>query len=526
MTSEGTGRPFRDEIVTLALALIVQATAVALLVQTWQVYHQSLGTDGPWVSTKTTLARPVPGTMAFVTDRQTLAGGYLNLHAWHGFHEVVSRSDFERPLSLEFDFGLGENAYLVVLTHQLPEGGWDALRLSSHPGHPSALLRIGPDGAFREKRPIAIPPLQLEARTAAAMTFSGRDVSITIDDRHVGTFPLVTTGRTRIGFRGGVRPAAVDDVRLVSSDGTTFVESFDAAASGQTASALAVAIIALLTVFLFRGLYTRRRIARWPLGFYFLASSLVLLAGAGSLRGLSWVLVGRYPAVHEERMRAEERYRWDTLADAREEIRARYAARHDPGVYRILLVGGSQTWGQGATRDEDILAVALRQEIERRSMGLSAPGADAGKPRVECILGAAPGARAEELLQALQDDWLDLEPDVVVFNLSSNDMETGSAFANQVRAMVEAARGAGARSLLVKEPHSPSAVPEGLRRRHLDLDRVAAATGVPVFDLHGYLRARDDDGFLWWDMVHLTSLGQRYAAESLATELARLGDIP
>ena len=41
---------------------------------------------------------------------------------------------------------------------------------------------------------------------------------------------------------------------------------------------------------------------------------------------------------------------------------------------------------------------------------------------------------------------------------------------------------------------------------------------VPLLDLNGYLTSDGvyDSGFLWWDLVHLTSYGQELAAEFIA----------
>lgn len=52
---------------------------------------------------------------------------------------------------------------------------------------------------------------------------------------------------------------------------------------------------------------------------------------------------------------------------------------------------------------------------------------------------------------------------------------------------------------------------------------IGSQYGVPVIDMQGPLARRADDGFLWWDQVHMTSFGQRLFAEHLVEALGRIG---
>jgi hypothetical protein len=47
---------------------------------------------------------------------------------------------------------------------------------------------------------------------------------------------------------------------------------------------------------------------------------------------------------------------------------------------------------------------------------------------------------------------------------------------------------------------------------------------VPVIEMHDYLSRHYDDGFLWWDFVHMTSFGQKLFAKYLLQELQPLLD--
>ncbi len=73
------------------------------------------------------------------------------------------------------------------------------------------------------------------------------------------------------------------------------------------------------------------------------------------------------------------------------------------------------------------------------------------------------------------------------------------------------------------EPNSVENDTQSLLRHHAAMARVAEAPGVPILDMHSYLAERYDDGFLWWDQIHLTSFGHQLFAHRLFEELIRLG---
>ncbi|MBX3144996.1 MAG: hypothetical protein KF813_14655, partial [Trueperaceae bacterium] len=79
---------------------------------------------------KLDLEPPPMGAERFLTDPQALAGGRLNLGAWHGYHEVVHR-DAVAPKEIAFDFRLGRATYLLLVFEQGARGPRQALRLSN-----------------------------------------------------------------------------------------------------------------------------------------------------------------------------------------------------------------------------------------------------------------------------------------------------------------------------------------------------------------------------------------------------------
>ncbi|MFQ5527612.1 MAG: hypothetical protein ACE5GX_15290 [Thermoanaerobaculia bacterium] len=104
------------------LCVLAQILLGSLATKTYLSQHNSLHANGRWISSKTRLERALMGSFAFVTERQSLAGGTLNLGAWHGFQEVVYSEQIEHLASLAFDFRVAEGSDIVALFDRDPAG--------------------------------------------------------------------------------------------------------------------------------------------------------------------------------------------------------------------------------------------------------------------------------------------------------------------------------------------------------------------------------------------------------------------
>ena len=85
-----------------------------------------------------------------------------------------------------------------------------------------------------------------------------------------------------------------------------------------------------------------------------------------------------------------------------------------PGVFRILCLGGSSTYGQGPTRDATNWPWRLQELLAERNA--------AGATRVEVINAGCPGWSTFESLINLELRGVDLEPDLVLVYHALNDM--------------------------------------------------------------------------------------------------------
>ena len=129
------------------------------------------------------------------------------------------------------------------------------------------------------------------------------------------------------------------------------------------------------------------------------------------------------------------------------------------------------------------------------------------------------------VLELYETEGIRLNPEWTVINLSVNDgssQEFAQEFAPNLERFIDLGEAQGIRTLLVLEAVSIEGSP-GELLLHPAMREVARRRGVPVVDLHGYLKANYDRGFVWWDFVHPTSFGHKLIADCLFDALVKYG---
>ncbi len=130
----------------VAFLLIVPLLAAPLTMVS-SYCENTLTTHPDWGASKTRVTMDLMGANAYATETQALAGNRLNLDAWHGYHEVMYRKAIV-PKRLEFQFYLGENAYIcLIFNRERPyaydTGVYHAIRLCCRPLSGCRLLLVG-----------------------------------------------------------------------------------------------------------------------------------------------------------------------------------------------------------------------------------------------------------------------------------------------------------------------------------------------------------------------------------------------
>ena len=203
------------DLIALNLALLLATSGIAGGARA--LYRNSLSEHPIWTSTKPALARRVMGARRYMLASQAVVRNRLDLSAWFGFQEVV----YDRPLILsEMDVNVEfePDGYVNVL-YDVRRDGYSGVRLSNRQDLPSIQFRATPEGEFLSEGTLARPALVTANRKhALRLLFDTARTQILLDGRDEGSFPRIS-GAQRIGFRGGLRAAWVDDIVLRLTDG-------------------------------------------------------------------------------------------------------------------------------------------------------------------------------------------------------------------------------------------------------------------------------------------------------------------
>ena len=491
----------------VVLAFVLPTAAVAA---TWaHGFRNPLADHDVWRSTKPTLARSLMGADAYTITPITLAGERLNLDVWHGFQEVLTAAPVA-PRQVRFTAGLDEGAALAFV-YGHTEAGFSGVRLSRSPHYQPIRFTAAPDGRFTSKEPLVMPELD-GAPHQVLVDFDDGQVRVTLDGAAAASFAQASPPAGRLGFRGYRLPAWVDDVAITAADGAVIADEFSTRRSWRWAFAATMPVV-LGLVFLLGWLVSRLR-RRERLLVYALTANLVLLLLAILLVGADRLYLRGthgYSVRHFRLMEALGALDTgiETVAEAVERLDAEVARAPATDGPRVLFLGSSQTWGAGASRPEAVL-------VDRVAAHL---GEATGAPATAWLNTAISGRRVEHLAGYYEASWIRWQPDLVVVNLSNNDREP-EVFREGLTRLARLNAERDIRTVFVAEPNVIATPRDTLPAMHAVMREVAAAEGVPVVELHQRLLEHHDEGFLWWDFVHLTDFGQDLAGAILAEALA------
>ena len=547
----------------LILNLFLSAVAALILTEVVGYSRNILLLHPEWISSKRLLANPPMGGIEAYFSRNILYRNRLNLHAWHGFNEILLNRVFSLGL-LRFKFFLGDNGYLNIVFNKNKDS-FCGVRLSRHPKFPSMFFQASTDGKFLLRKPIQNLVVS-QGWHASRMTLEGKSLVVECDGVVKGKFSVEPLRQQVIGFRSGNNVAIVDDVEVSDSDGKLVQrENFRNHRTGWLFYFTVFASLLSLNALIFH-FFRNRRTALFSLISLELFLIFVLFI-YGSLDYYFWSAGYRYKgrtwgtvrvlnsndtlrdAILPERLRVlfftrfpfyDPEYtqsmsyspvelirflqipsvakyehitvirndsgavRMDDVMDNRPDIQSYLAENPFRQGPRILFLGTSQMWGSGA--------VSPNERIAAKVSSLLNSGASGGN--IYVINASKRGSNSFELLSSCKDHLYLFRPDLVILDLSNND--DARSFDKGLLSLLEWTRSIHSKSLFILEPNSPEV--DKIRDKHAIMRNISTQYHVPLLDLNGYLASESvyDSGFLWWDLVHLTSYGQELAAEFIA----------
>ncbi len=479
---------------TVLLSVLLVANAV-VFADFYLYYRNSLHENGNWISSKVKLARRPLASVAFLVTNVTLAHNRINLASWQGFQEIIH----VRPMdlaSLEMDvFVSDSDHYSLVTVFDRHAGGFSGFALHNPRIRKSKFFHATSLGRFTSKKS-AGPGGQIQNGTwnRLKLEFTDEHVAVQINGEAVGRQARKVKGARQFGFRVDSigDEALLDNIVARDRQGRTFEETFD----------------------------NRRHLPWWILGF--LAALLLVNAALFwfTRKGNPWprlVLLNVVLAASVSGLYAYYYYNLSVLYPREEAInwrgfKNRLEGEHDmamrqikkhgtkkgPGEYRVMLIGSSQTWGEGASLDKYTLAQFVERALNKQR---ALPG-----KTFRCINAGVRGAESSGLSQVYKEQLLKLKPDLLVVNLSNMDQD-GKILTRSLELFISLNRARGIKTVLSLEPSMT--YDEELKKKHAVVRAVAAKHRLTVIESQAHLASKRGDGFLWWDGVHLSDYGQQ-----------------
>ena len=496
-----TGRSLKWVCIAGLTALL----PAVVVCQTFLLSRNTLEHNGRWISSKASLGTTLMGATTCMQTSQALARGRLDLGAWHGFQELFYEDELD-VREVRFDFWIEEDGYLAFVFHR-DEDSFSGVRLSANESFDNICFDARTDGEFLDTSKPAAEDLAPGKWHRLELVAASTGPAIVVDGLPIDLGGSSPPPANAVGFRGSAKRVLIDNVVIDQGDGAeTVVERFSNRKNRTVVFVLSLLIVLAVDACLW-AFGRLRRTGRLTILLSVTTLNAVSAVLAATLLAYVFLFQGRYPVVG-----AETRDEWIRRAASQqcERIRKEYPVGSGASSFRILFVGSSQTWGEGAAKEEERFVDIVERRLNESANGM---------PRYECINAGVKGARSGTLVGLYEEEWIDLNPRVVLINLGNNDRST-TEFAASLRRFAQLGKERGIKTVFVTEPNCIERTP-GELEFHTLLRSVGRECHVPVVEMHEHLKGQYDTGFLWWDKVHPTSYGHKLIADCLFQVLVR-----
>jgi lysophospholipase L1-like esterase len=401
---------------------------------------------------------------------------------------------------VKFNFQLDGHAYLIF-EYNRSEQGFSGLRLSRSQNFESVFLKTTKSGEFEVKEQLE-PVIIKNGWNTLVAKFSENSVSFFLNENAVFVDHAPILPNQKIGFRSSTDATLIDDITVIETSGEIFKENFR-----NTKDYLPTFGICFFILSLMAFLMPQRKL--------YLSESLICSLG---LAGLIFYMVdfawlsAMYPkedSVNEALFPPEVVEQVNNIEhepEILERIAKTYQAVHKN--FRIMFIGRSQTWGAGVSENEDTIS----QQTENILNKLQLP------VKFECINTGISGGRSAHLFELYKQTWVSLKPDLVAINMSNSEVNH-AVFKKSLEKFVQLNNEKKIRTVFILEPSYVERDGDNPIINHEIMRSVAKLQKIPIIDLHAYMKKHSDDGLTWWDNVHMTSFGQRVAAQGIVQSL-------
>lgn len=512
----------------LLILLLSNLLVAFFFAKSGSLLKNTLENNQKWLASKLNLEMGVMGAWNFFHQTQPLNQNHLDLGAWHGFQEIITRDQYEFD-SMSFKIKLQPKSYLV-LYYQINESTKSALRISDDLQN-LACLSIDERGQYLSNTPIRINSIaNPEAWQTIKLDLNNQRAKFHISGQEVSCEHKDFTSPSKIGFKNGLNNVLLDDIELTKDHRVLFKENFT-----NTESFYLFFILYFIVTTICQGLLilaSRKFFKKTKIVFPLLLINLVsLLIIAISYNYFLFYFVGNYPNLDSiiSQLRKEE----DAWVDNEVELISKkiMSEFNSNDSEKVMFIGSSQTWGAGASAYDKTFPIQFetlynRQRLfganETSTHSAQVLGVDSSQ-NITVINAGISGTTSNDLLKEYEQNWINLHPRITIINLSSNDFDYGieeEVFQKNLETFIELNQSQGIKTVLMIEARSKEI--ENSNEFQKVVKKVAEQNQVILIDSNQYLNSKNESGILWWDFIHPTDYGHYLIAEFLLKELSKL----
>lgn len=485
------------------LLYLILITLSASYLYTFFTY--SLAVEGEWK-----LGRNHYGSLQeenFFYSRQVLAGSKLNISLQGGFQEIYIGKKF--PTSelyrLSFEQKTPANFYsFVFFRFDKYRVGF---RLSALKGHPSAFLIVDEKGLFIEKKVLAFDALPSTVR----IVFDPQKRTLLWLGKQESSFhiPFSLPPLFEVGFKGGKgaisteqglfsheKSVLIDDVKLEKKSGVLFSDSFTLFPRWTTL------IVSLLASSLFLwGMSLLKEGREW-------VRVMIIL---GIVSGVLWnfFLSHRYFSFYQDNFTQQ----YQKVVMSKHKILLKKYIQHPSlAKKRIVVFGGSTTFGQGVLHPDETWVNVVRRQLQLKR----------GKRSIDLINWGISASNSIHILHYLDSVLITVMPTQLVFLLGINDMDCYDCLRQNLETIYKKTEPLNIPMTFMADSYADILYSDK-ELPYFQILRDFANKHERVNFIETFLQlrksVRQDRGILWSDDVHMTTFGQDEFAKIVTSSL-------
>jgi lysophospholipase L1-like esterase len=452
------------------------------------------------------MGKSLMGSYAYyLYTHQALADGKLDLSAWQGYQELYYTEALE-PTRIDFELILDHNAHASFLFNKT-EKGYSGFLFSASPYKQSVFFTATSAGKFIRIEPLSFRKLPKNREHQIQVNFEKNRVRLFINQQETDSFVVPLETQQIVGFRGGLLKATIDKLHISKKDGGLINETFENTQNRWLLYILFSAILIISSSLLFF-LISKLLSDREKTGFYFILVGLLLLL-FNHFFGWYQIRQGRfYPEVTELMELEQATWKGGLVAKVEKRAVRQYSKPPEKNEHRILFIGSSQTWGDGASSENATFVKLFEQQLNAQ---YKKPNQD---QIFKCINAGVPAIHSTYFADTFDSVWLKLKPETIYINLATNDSHI-DYFTLNIEKMIRSAKQHHVEIILMLEANAPDKADMALFEKHDILRRLATENHIPYIDMHAYLRRLHQSGFIWWDWVHMSDYGHQLVTHKL-----------